>query len=195
MALWGKSELLDDTGKVTINYGNKNVHRHSGSVDFAAAGIKTGDVITVGAAGSVGSAVITELIYTPGTGIAHTVSIASTSDFRFFGAVQLTDQDYYVNQKPKYTLEDSTFDAPELRTSGFSTSLFTRSVLGVDPTEAGVARTASGDAGKYAVGHAGWVGISSYTDCHGNLRVKSETLVAFAGITSDREDNLYPDTP
>ena len=49
MALWGKSELLDDTGKVTINYGNKNVHRHSGSVDFAAAGIKTGDVITVGA--------------------------------------------------------------------------------------------------------------------------------------------------
>ena len=79
MALWGKSELLDDTGKVTINYGDKNVHRHSGSVDFAAAGIKTGDVITVGAAGSVGSAIVTNLIYTPGTGIAHTVSVASTS--------------------------------------------------------------------------------------------------------------------
>ena len=151
-------------------------------------------MITVGAAGSVGSAIVTNLIYTPGTGIAHTVSVASTSDFRFFGAVQLVDQDYYVNQKPKYTLEDSTFDAPELRTTGFSTSLFTRSILGVDVVETGIARTAAGDAGKYAVEHAGWVGISSYTDCHGNLRVKSETLVAFSGITSDREDTLYPDS-
>ena len=139
MALWGKSELLDDTGKVTINYGNKNVHRHSGSVDFAAAGIKTGDVITVGAGGSVGSAIISALVYTAGTGVAHTVSIASTSDFRFFGSNQHTNQDYYVNQKPKYTLDDSTFDAPELRTTGFSTSLFTRCILGVDPTETSVA--------------------------------------------------------
>ena len=195
MALWGKSELLDDTGKVTINYGNKNVHRHSGGVDFAAAGIKTGDVITVGAGGSVGSAIISALVYTAGTGVAHTVSIASTSDFRFFGSNQHTNQDYYVNQKPKYTLDDSTFDAPELRTTGFSTSLFTRSILGVDPTETEVARAASGNARKYKPASSGWVGISSYTDCHGNLRVKSETLVAFAGITSDREDNLYPDTP
>ena len=151
-------------------------------------------MITVGAGGSVGSAIISALVYTAGTGVAHTVSIASTSDFRFFGSNQHTNQDYYVNQKPKYTLDDSTFDAPELRTTGFSTSLFTRSILGVDPTETEVARTASGNARKYKPASSGWVGISSYTDCHGNLRVKSETLVAFAGITSDREDNLYPDS-
>ena len=64
----------------------------------------------------------------------------------------------------------------------------------MDPTETEVARAASGDARKYKPASSGWVGISSYTDCHGNLRVKSETLVAFAGITSDREDNLYPDS-
>jgi hypothetical protein len=188
MALWGKSELIYNSGKVTINFSDKQVKRHSGTIDFVAAGIKTGDVITVGAAGSIGAAVVSAIV-----GV-HTISIASTNDFVYAGGNQHTNQDYYINEKPKYTLEDSTFDAPELRTTGFSTSLFTRSILGVDVVETGIARTAAGDAGKYAVEHAGWVGISSYTDCHGNLRVKSETLVAFSGITSDREDTLYPDS-
>jgi len=183
MALWGKSELIYNSGKVTINFSDKNIHRHSGTVDFVAAGIKTGDVITVGAAGSVGAAIVSAVV-----GV-HTVSIASTNDLRFFGSNQHTDQDYYINEKPKSTLGDSTYDAPELRTTGFSTSLLTRSVLGVDVVETGVAKDT-----KYAVEHAGWVGITSYTDMHGNLRVKSETLVAFSGITSDREDTLYPDS-
>ena len=183
MALWGKSELIYNSGKVTVNFSDKNIHRHSGTIDFVAAGIKTGDVITVGAAGSIGAAVVSAVV-----GV-HTVSIASTNDLVFHGGNQHTNQDYYINEKPKYTLEDSTFDAPEIRTTGFSTSLLTRSVLGVDVTETGVAKNT-----KYAVEHAGWVGITSYTDMHGNLRVKSETLVAFSGITSDREDTLYPDS-
>ena len=35
---------------------------------------------------------------------------------------------------------------------------------------------------KFAVSHGGWVGILTYHDNHGNLRVKSETLVAMSGI-------------
>ena len=36
---------------------------------------------------------------------------------------------------------------------------------------------------QYEVG-AGWVGVTSYKDAHGNLRVKKEILVAMSGITT-----------
>ena len=38
--------------------------------------------------------------------------------------------------------------------------------------------------GQYQVDHAGWVGVTTYVDNHGNLRVKKETLVAMSGITT-----------
>ena len=44
--------------------------------------------------------------------------------------------------------------------------------------------TASGSARKYAPAHAGWVGITSYTDQDGVLRIKTETLVASSSITA-----------
>ena len=34
----------------------------------------------------------------------------------------------------------------------------------------------------YDLAHAGWVGVQTYVDMHGNLRVKSEVLVAMSGI-------------
>ena len=37
---------------------------------------------------------------------------------------------------------------------------------------------------QYTPSHAGWVGVQTYVDMHGNLRVKSETLVAMSGITT-----------
>ena len=38
--------------------------------------------------------------------------------------------------------------------------------------------------GSYHVAHQGWVGVTTYIDMHGNLRVKSEVLVAMSGITT-----------
>ena len=63
-------------------------------------------------------------------------------------------------------------------------------VFGVDATEVGVAATTAvgGKEGAYAVAHSGWVGVTTYIDCHGNLRVKSEVLVA-GGITGDAADD------
>ena len=62
-------------------------------------------------------------------------------------------------------------------------------VFGVDKDETGVARTTS-----YKVAHQGWVGVQTYVDCHNNLRVKSETLVAL-NITNDAaDDSIYPDS-
>lgn len=48
-------------------------------------------------------------------------------------------------------------------------------VFGVDTTEQGVT-----DAG-----HAGWVKRVTYTDTHGNTRVKHEVLVAMSSIAND----------
>ena len=61
--------------------------------------------------------------------------------------------------------------------------------------EQGVANAASGDARKYAPPHAGWVGIQTYIDTHGTLRVKTETLVAMSSIDSDASDDTkFPDS-
>ena len=180
MALWGKSELIYNSGKVTINFSDKEIKRHSGTVDFVAAGIKTGDVFTVGTAGSIGAAVVSSVV-----GV-HTVTIASTGDFQFFGANQITNESYYVNQKPKSTLDDPKFNPPEIKLTGFSTSPVTTTVRGIDTSEASEA--ASAGIGSYAQ-HSGWVGVTTYIDMHGNFRRKVETLVAIggnSGITQDR---------
>ena len=75
---------------------------------------------------------------------------------------------------------------------GMDSSNFT--MYGVDTTEQTVATAASGNARKFAPAHAGYVGITSYTDMHGNLRVKTEVIVASSSITGDAEDQLFPDS-
>ena len=173
MALWGKSELIYNTGKVTINFSDKQIKKHGSSgLNFVTAGIKTGDVFTVGAAGSIGAAVVESVVS------STVVSIASTNDLTFLGGNQITDQDYYVNEKPKYTLDDPKFNAPEVKANGATVE-----ILGIDNSEASEAISAG--FGSFAQ-HAGWVGVTTYIDCHGNLRVKSETLVASSSITDDR---------
>jgi hypothetical protein len=60
------------------------------------------------------------------------------------------------------------------------------SVIGVEDagTEAAVST-------KFKLTHAGWVGVTTYRDSEGNIRVKSEVLVAMSGITTG--NNLpYP---
>ena len=48
--------------------------------------------------------------------------------------------------------------------------------------------------GQFQVDHAGWVGVTTYIDNHGNLRVKKETLVAMSGITTGNTP-LYDSDP
>ena len=179
MALWGREELVYNTGKVNVHFTEKEIRRHSGSINFVTAGIKTGDVITIGdgvkagAGSTVGFAMVSSVVG------PHTCKLFDTNDL--VGSGTITAQDYYINEKPKYVLGDSTYDAPEVQSNR------TVAIVGVDETEADTAKTT-----KHAVQHAGWVGIMTYTDTHGNLRVKSETLVAMSGITSDRVTNFTP---
>ena len=50
------------------------------------------------------------------------------------------------------------------------------------PFFAGVTASAGS---KFEVDHAGWVGVTTYIDTHGNLRVKKEVLVAMGSNYQD----------
>ena len=96
---------------------------------------------------------------------------------------------------PLWGKTDNTTGEPKFTShhEGMDSSNFT--MYGVDTTEQGVANAASGTARKFAPAHAGYVGITSYTDMHGNLRVKTEVIVASSSITGDAsDDQLLPDS-
>ena len=59
----------------------------------------------------------------------------------------------------------------------------------------GISTTGTGSAQGtvYEVQHAGWVGVQTYFDSEGNLRVKSETLVAMSGISTGNNPVLGGD--
>jgi hypothetical protein len=190
MALWGNTDLVYDAGTIDVNLDTATITGTTGVVTFTTSGIGTGDVVTVGTGATYGYAIVTGFTST-------TISIADTANF-VSGLSTVSGATYFVSQEPSYTLGDSTYDAPEAKTSGTDPALdiFT-GVFGVDEIEVGVAAgTTVGDkAAAYAVAHGGWVGVTTYVDMHGRLRVKSETLVA-SGIltTSDASDDTrFPD--
>lgn len=174
MSLWGNKDLVYSDGQVQVNLGTSTaqVTGDVGVVTFTTAGISTGDVITVGAGATYGYAVITGFTST-------TLSIASTAGI-VTGITTVPSTNYFISEEPIYTLFDSVYRAPESKTTGFSTSRLFTGVFGVDQYEVASAAITSvgGKAGAYAVAHSGWVGIMTYVDSHGNLRVKSEVLVA-----------------
>jgi hypothetical protein len=185
MALWGKADGLFSPGTVTVNYATETIT--GAGTSFAAAGISTGTVIVIGVGGTYGQAVI--------SGITSdlVVSIATT---QYLSGAPISGVGYTLTQKPIYTLEDSNYDLTPTTSTGL-----TNAVYGVDEYEA-AANAATGS--KYKVAHAGWVGIHTYIDQHGYLRVKSEVLVAMSGISSNipstytatgdaLDDTVFPD--
>jgi|TARA_B100000035_G_scaffold166239_1_gene141848 hypothetical protein len=170
MSLWGNKDTVYSTGNVTtiaITNGD-GVITASGSTWNEGNGVVPGLVITMGAKGS---------------GVIK--SVDSTTQLTLVGATGLTaegslTQSYNISEQPKSLVVDSNYDGNE--------------IYGVDTTEQSVANAASGEARQYAPAHAGWVGITTYVDNHGSLRVKTETLVAGSTITGDAEDTKFPDS-
>ena len=184
MALWGNKDLVYNAGSIAVDLGTKTVT--GTGVTFTTSGITTSDVITIGLGATYGYAVITGFTST-------TISIASTA-----GIVTAVPSGttYFVSEKPLYTVVDTVYRAPESKSVGYSTNPVFTSVVGVSTVEVSVANTATGSARKYAPTHAGWVGVTTYIDAHGNFRVKTETLVAGSSITGSNpgDDAMYPDS-
>lgn len=179
MALWGNKDLVYNEGTVSVNLETGVVNGTVGVTTFTSA-VSEGDVITVGTGATYGYAVVIGVTST-------TLSIASTDGFVAGLTTVPSGTSYFVSQEPIYTVVDSVYRAPEAKTSGFSTSPVTTGIFGVDEIEVSIASTTA-----YSVTHGGWVGITSYIDMHGNLRVKNEVLVA-GGIltTTDSDGSLF----
>jgi len=168
MSLWGNKDTVYSTGNITtiaITNGD-GVITASGSTWSEGNGVVPGLVITMGAKGS---------------GVIK--SVDSTTQLTLVGATGLTaegslTQSYNISEQPKSLVLDSNYDGDE--------------IYGVDVAEQ---QETVDDASQYHPAHAGWVGITTYTDNHGNLRVKTEVLVAGSMITADAsDDTILPDS-
>ena len=163
MALWGTKDTVYSTGNVNVNVTTGVVTKQSGSIAWTSGnGVKVGQVLTIEGSEGVIESIDSATQLTIGT--------------EYLPSSDISNKTYEIREKPVSTLFDSNYTSAE--------------IFGVDTTEQGVANAASGDQRKYAPPHAGWVGISSYTDTHGNFRVKSETLVASSTISADSGDDV-----
>tara|TARA_Y100000004_G_scaffold132534_1_gene149650 strand:- start:234 stop:737 length:504 start_codon:yes stop_codon:yes gene_type:complete len=167
MSLWGNSDSLFSTGTVSVNLTTKVATISTGTLP-AAATIE-GAVVTITGKGS---AVIKERLSNTTFSVINTTGLDGTA---------ISGVAYNISEQPVYLNEDSNWDGEE--------------VFGVDTTEQANANAASGFARDVAPPHAGWVGVSTYTDMHGTLRVKTETFVAGSTITGDANTDDTKYTP
>ena len=169
MTLWGNKDTVYSTGNVNVNVTTGVVSKQSGSIAWTAGnGVKVGQVITVDGTAE---------------GVIQSIDSATqlTINTEYLPSSNISNKTYEIREKPKSTLFDSNYGPGE--------------IFGVDTTEQSVANAASGEARKYAPPHAGWVGITTYTDQHGNTRIKTETLVAGSSISGDStDDTILPDS-
>ena len=168
MTLWGTKDTVYSTGNINVNVTTGVVTKQSGSIAWTSGnGLKVGQVLTVEGSEGVIESIDSATQLTIGT--------------EYLPAANISNKTYEIREKPISTLFDSNWGAGE--------------IYGVDKTEITVANAASGNARKYAPPHAGWVGITTYNDNAGNLRVKHEVLVAGSTISADSgDDTLLPDS-
>jgi hypothetical protein len=170
MALWGNNDNITATGIVTVNYSTRVVTGSNSG--FGESGkIQEGDVIRFGS------------LEKPGTyfGDAVVVSIANTSQLTIASTAGLSGAaiagtSYLASQLPKFAVDGHYSE----RNTAYSAINY------------GVAAAGSADAAGtvYETG-VGWVGVTTYTDNAGNLRVKKEILCAMSGISTGNAPS-YP---
>jgi hypothetical protein len=169
MALWGNNDNVDSTGTVSLDYSTLTV-TGTGTSFGSVGSAKTGDTIKFGfrdgTGASVGSTYFGDAVI---VGIASTTNLTIGSTEGLNGVAMggtvftISEQPVYLAQDFKYSQQNSDYDT---------------FVYGVAAAGAGVALSTAYETG------VGWVGIQTYVDESGSLRVKKEILVAMSGITT-----------
>jgi len=175
MALWGSNDNLVSSGTVSLNYTTKVVTGSGttfGSVGFGV----TGDVIRFGTKGGGGTYYGDAVIVS----IANTQSVTIGSTDGLSGAA-ISGKQYYLSELPKSSVLDSSYSETQ---TGYD-----KNVYGISTA---TSQSYDGVSSAYRTSGAGWVGVTTYTDMHGNVRVKSEVLVAASGITTGSNGIAYP---
>ena len=156
MALWGSNDNITTFGTIAVS--GTTV---TGTGTTFTTDVSVGQVIRVGSRGGVGTyygdAVITAVASDTSLTIDTTDGLSATS---------IAATSYYISELPKSSVLDSVYQE------------------GRSDADSLVYGTATENEGLYKLGHTGWVGVTTYIDCHGSLRVKTETLVAMSGIST-----------
>ena len=164
MALWGLNDNIQTFGTVAVS-GNTV----TGTGTTFTTDVEVGQVIRVGTRGGVGTYYGDAVI----SGITSDRILTIDSDAGL-SAASIAATTYGISELPMYTVKDSVYQ--EERSEADSL------VYGIS----------TDTAGQYGVAHHGWVGVTTYIDMHGNLRVKSEVLVAASGISTGANGIAYP---
>ena len=174
MSLWGNNDNLQSSGTVSVNYDYQTVTGTGTTFGTAGFGV-VGDVIRFGIRGDggtyFGDAVIASVASTTLVTIASTAGLSGAA---------IANTDYYLSELPSSTVGD--FSYSEKNTD------YDKVVYGISTSAYDNVSTA------YRTSGTGWVGVTTYVDAAGNLRVKSEILVAGSGISTGSDGILYPST-
>lgn len=174
MALWGNNDAVGSGGTVSLNYATGAVT--GGGTTFGETGAaQEGDVIRFGDRNGTyfGDAVIVSIAGTQSLTIGSTAGLSGAA---------IASTSFFVSQLPKSTIVDSHYSESATLANDFDSLVY-----GTNGT------TAEAELGtQYELTHGGWVGVTTYNDNEGNLRVKKETLVAMSGITTGGIDYTTP---
>ena len=172
MALWGNNDNVGSAGTVALNY-STGVVTGTGTTFGETGAAQAGDVIRFGNRNGtyMGDAVIVS--------VASTISCTIGSTMGLSG-VAIAGTTFTVSQLPKSSIVDSHYSKSATLANDFDAFVYgvedTSGLLGSNPQYYGM--------------HEGWVGVTTYNDSEGNLRVKKETLVAMSGIQTGT--TIYP---
>ena len=177
MALWGNNDNVGTAGSVSLNYATRVVTGGAltgqlGTLFGESGKAQEGDVISFGVKTKGGTYFGDAVI----ASIASTTSLTIGSTAGLSGAA-IAGTSFQVSEKPTFLEGDSRFSE---RNSDYSSHAY------------GVAQAGAEDAAGtvYETG-VGWVGIQTYVDNGGNLRVKKEILCAMSGISTGNTPS-YP---
>ena len=183
MALWGNNDNISSQGKVTLNYATgivtgSNLETLGGGTQFGETGsiqegdiIRFGDRVKGGGKAYFGEAIVVSIASTTQLTIGSTANLSGAS---------IASTDFSATQSPKWCVTDSSFSEAEAQGHGYS-----RLNFGISTTGASNANGAVYETG------VGWVGVTTYTQADGTLRVKKEILVAMSGIATGNVP-VYP---
>ena len=177
MSLWGNNDNLESSGTVSLNYATKVVTGAGTTFGTVGFGV-TGDVIRFGVRGSggtyFGDAVIASIASTQSVTIGSTAGLTG-------GAI--SGAQYKLSELPSSTVGDFSF-SENTKNSGYD-----KIVYGISST---TSNAYDGVNSAFRTSGAGWVGVTTYLNHDGTLRVKSEVLVAASGIQTGSQGIAYP---
>ena len=185
MALWG-----NDDNVTTASAGIVTANGSTGAVTGSATtftNYTVGQTLTLGVGATSGFGVIESIASNTSLQLKGSESGKVTAMVEAEGIYTGASDSFTVGARPKYLDENPRF-AP---TSANAERSYTAKVFGVNNAIQSARQTADS---AYTPTHAGWVGVTTYNDSDGNLRVKTETYVAMSGITTQTQatDNVLP---